>query len=306
MTQVWSDERMQSVLTTPGVDDLSGVVQTLRGWQHAGAPIQLHPGDVGWFGRFGAEATAAALRVWRHEGRIVALALLDGPQLARTAVNPSLLQDTSLARHMAADLVAPERGILPPGTAAVETAPGAVLHDALGDQGWGLDESWALLTKRLDGATEEAGAASEAAQLRIETVEAQHVGTWAAVHQAAFGMSHLDTSQIADRWLTMRSSPAFRDARTLLAFSGETAVAAATVWSAGPGAYGLIEPLGAHPDHRGRGLGRAITLSAASALQQLGSTVAVVVTPLSNPGAVATYKSAGFTSVGERRDRQRA
>ena len=51
-------------LGTPDVDGLGEVVAAMREWQVEGAPIQLHPGDLGWFWRFGAEATAAATRTW--------------------------------------------------------------------------------------------------------------------------------------------------------------------------------------------------------------------------------------------------
>jgi hypothetical protein len=47
--------------------------------------MQLHPGDVGWFWRFGAEATAAAARTWSRDGRILAVGLLDGPTLSGQA-----------------------------------------------------------------------------------------------------------------------------------------------------------------------------------------------------------------------------
>jgi ribosomal protein S18 acetylase RimI-like enzyme len=66
------------------------------------------------------------------------------------------------------------------------------------------------------------------------------------------------------------------------------------VWSAGPGRPGLIEPLGAHRDHRGRGYGRGITMAAAAALQEMGSSSVTVCTPASNVGGVAAYVSAGF------------
>lgn len=53
---------MAIVLGKPGVDGLSEAVSVLREWQYDGAPMQLHPGDLGWFWRFGVEATAAAVR----------------------------------------------------------------------------------------------------------------------------------------------------------------------------------------------------------------------------------------------------
>jgi ribosomal protein S18 acetylase RimI-like enzyme len=79
-------------------------------------------------------------------------------------------------------------------------------------------------------------------------------------------------------------------------------VAAATVWSAGAGKPGLLEPLGVHREHRGHGYGRAITLAAAAALQELGSSSAIVCTPSANVGGVATYRSAGFRALPEVRD----
>ena len=82
-------------------------------------------------------------------------------------------------------------------------------------------------------------------------------------------------------------------------------MAAVTLWSAGPGKPGLLEPMGVHPERRGQGYGKAITVAAAAALQGLGSSSAIVCTPSSNVGAVATYKSAGFQERTEIRDRYR-
>ena len=62
---------MATVLGQPGVDGLS-LVDVLREWQCDGAPMQLHPGDLGWFWRFGAEATAAAVRTWSRDGQVLA------------------------------------------------------------------------------------------------------------------------------------------------------------------------------------------------------------------------------------------
>ena len=58
---------MAIVLDKPGVDALSNAVGALQEWQYDGAPMQLHPGDLGWFWRFGAEATAAAVRTWTRD-----------------------------------------------------------------------------------------------------------------------------------------------------------------------------------------------------------------------------------------------
>src|SRR3954454_10839425 len=111
---------MSIALSTPGVEGLGEAVRVLREWQHDGAPVQLHPGDLGWYWRFGGEATAAAVRTWSRDGRILAIGLLDGPGLLRLAIAPEAGSDEELAQRMVADVTSPERGVLPQGDACVE------------------------------------------------------------------------------------------------------------------------------------------------------------------------------------------
>lgn len=81
----------------------------------------------------------------------------------------------------------------------------------------------------------------------------------------------------------------FVDARCLVAFDHQgDAVATVTVWSAGQGKPGLLEPMGVHSEHRRHRYGTAISAPAAGALQQLGASSAMVCSPKSNVGAVAT------------------
>jgi ribosomal protein S18 acetylase RimI-like enzyme len=63
--------------------------------------------------------------------------------------------------------------------------------------------------------------------------------------------------------------------------------------------------LGWPREHRGHGYGKAITVAAAAALQELGSSSAIVCAPSLNVGAVSTYKSAGFQQLPEIRDQCR-
>src|SRR5690606_21460086 len=111
---------MTIVLGAPGVDGLGGVAGVLREWQYEGAPVQLHPGDLGWFWRFGAEATAAAVRTWSRAGRILAVGLLDGPGLVRLAIAPDARQDEELARRLADDMTG--RAVLPEGKAQADAS----------------------------------------------------------------------------------------------------------------------------------------------------------------------------------------
>jgi ribosomal protein S18 acetylase RimI-like enzyme len=98
----------------------------------------------------------------------------------------------------------------------------------------------------------------------------------------------------------------YRDARCLLGYDPHgVAVAGATVWSAGPGKPGLLEPVGVHAEHRGHGYGRMISVAAAAELRKLGSSSAEVVARSANTAAVAAYRSAGFRLLPERLDRAR-
>ncbi|ANS79647.1 Acetyltransferase [Serinicoccus hydrothermalis] len=285
-------------LTTPGVDDLGQVLGALRSWQLPGAPVQLHPGDVGWFWRHGPEATAAALRVWTAPEGIRAVGLLDGPDLLRVGLRPDAQDDRELAERVVADVSEPARGVLPEGEVAVETPSGALVHDLLGERGWGEDEPWAVLRRDLARPVADPG-------MPVETVDAGTAEQWAQVHRLAFGGT-VSLEDTLTRWHRCAQGEAWADARCLLLRDGDGApVAGIIVWTAGPGRVGVVEPMGVHPEHRGRGHGRAVTLAGEAALRDLGAAAAVVATPLSNTGGVATYTSAGFERLPDRRDRRR-
>jgi ribosomal protein S18 acetylase RimI-like enzyme len=270
-------------------------VGVLREWQHDEAPLQLHPGDLGWFWRFGAKATAAAVRTWSRDGRILAVGLLDGPTLLRLTLAPDAQRNDELLQQLVADVSEPERGVLPAGKVSVEAPRGALVHDLLARAGWNADEPWTPLCRELTEPAPDPG-------LRIEVVGPEQAPVWTAVLRASFDGS----TSTPERWQAMAAGLPFADARCLVAYDDQTPsgnpVATVTVWSAGPGRPGLLEPLGVHREHRGRGYGTAISVAAAAALRELGSSSAIVCTPSGNSGAVATYESAGFRRLPERRD----
>ncbi|HZX09144.1 hypothetical protein [Kribbella sp.] len=94
-------------LSTAGTDELDTVVAVLRDWARENVPLQLHPGDLGWFWRFGIERTAAATRIWRRDGEIVAIGMLDEPDWVRTAIAPDAQRDEELAQRIVADVTDP-------------------------------------------------------------------------------------------------------------------------------------------------------------------------------------------------------
>lgn len=281
-------------LTTPTVDELGTAVQELRRWQADDAAWHLHPGDIGWFWRNGPQTTADAVRLWTRNGAVVAVGLLDGAHLLRLTTAPEVRHDRHLARRLAADISDPQIGVLPPGRASVEAPAAAALQHVLAQCGWGTDEPFTPLRRDLAQKVEDPG-------IRVEIVTEAESEDWAGVLRSAFGTA----SPTRSRWQAMASSFVYEDAACLLGYDREDAAAAVTVWSAGAGRPGLIEPMGVHENHRGRGFGRAITLAAAAALRTMGASSASVYTPSSNTGGVATYASAGFVALPSVLDRLR-
>ena len=154
----------------------------------------------------------------------------------------------------------------------------------LRSSGWVDDEPWTPLRRDLTAPVEDVG-------LRVEVVDEHNVRDRVEVHRAMFPGSAFTL----ERWQTMAAASPYRHARCLVGYGPDgAAVATVTVWSAGEGRPGLLEPLGVHRDHRGHGYGTAITRAAAAALREMGSSSATVCTPSSNAGGVAAYVSAGF------------
>jgi GNAT superfamily N-acetyltransferase len=278
------DRDVPIVLSTPGVDGLGEAVRVLREWQCDRAPVQLHPGDLGWHWRFGAEATAAAVRTWSRDGQFLAVGLLDGPGLVRLAIAPEAQHDEELAAQMVADVSQPDRGVLPGGSVSVEARSGGLFGRLLLDDGWDPGEPWTPLCRDLGERVEDCG-------VQVEVIGPERAQVRVAVQRAAFTGSTFTE----ERWHAMAAGGPYEDARCLVGYDDRgAAVAAATVWSAGSGRPGLLEPMGVHRDYRGHGYGTAITVAAAAALREMGSSSALVCTDSSNAGAVATYRSAGF------------
>ncbi|WP_307628555.1 GNAT family N-acetyltransferase [Streptomyces turgidiscabies] len=286
---------MTIVLGTPAVDGVRAAMAALRDWQYDGAPMQLHPGDIGWNCRFGTAETAGVVRTWSRNGRILAVGMLDSRTLVRMTVAPDAFRDEDLARRLVEDFSLPERGVQPDGAVSIEAPQGLLLHDLLTEEGWGVDEPWTPLFRDLAEPVEDPG-------VRIRAIGSEQAQGFADVLRSAFNTTRLTR----EYWHEMSAGPFYADARCLGACDDQGKVAAVvTVWSAGPGKPGLVEPMGVHEDHRGRGYGRAITVAGAAALRELGSSSVRVCTPSSNVGGVATYRAAGFEAQPEIRDRIR-
>ena len=245
--------------------DAGPALHALTAWTPARAPGGgVHPGDLGWHLRL----PGADVLLWTAGDEPMAAGFLDGDVL-RVTTAPG------------ADL---------PGLAADATGLAASAVDGLPIPGWQPrhDEPRLVLSRAPQPVPAAAG--------RARPVTGADVPDRVLVQRTAFTGSTFTV----DRWHTMRQSPAGHLAVDVLVRTpaGEPA-AAATGWFAGPGRCGLLEPVGTHPGHRGHGYGRDAVLGACGALTARGASAVAVVTPASNEAAVALYRSAGFTVVGE-------
>lgn len=190
------------------------------------------------------------------------------------------------------DINHPERGILPDKKVNVGAPSGSLVQDMLADADWGTDEPWAPLCRNLTEPVEKPG-------VRVKVIGPEQAHVWAARLRVSFEGSRFTE----EPWHAMAGGTPYADARCLVGYDNQgDAVACVTVWSVGQGKPGLLEPMGVDQNHRGRGYGKAITVASVTALQDMGASSAIVYTPSSNIGAVATYLSAGFQPLPEVRD----
>lgn len=278
---------MSLTLQTATVTSLEEVVEAVASWQQEGASVQLHPGDLGWNWSLGAVELAGATRVWRRDGQIVAVGLVEDAGLVRMGLAPAVDGDESVAARLLADLSDPACGVLTAADVSVEARSGTAFRALLAESGWQAGDPWTPLRRDLADPVEDGG-------LRIAVVDEHNAPVRVAVQRAAFAGSAFTL----ERWQAMAAASPYRRGRCLIGYDvAGAAVAAVTVWSAGEGRPGLLEPLGVHRDHRGHRHGTAISLAAAAALREMGASSATVCTPSSNVGAVATYVSAGYRTL---------
>ena len=111
------------------------------------------------------------------------------------------------------------------------------------------------------------------------------------VHRAAFAPSKMTVEKYAI--LLARDHYAFERDIVLEAADG-TFAAFAMCWMDEAGSVGEFEPVGVHPDHQRRGLGRVIMRHGLRLMRAAGLRDAMVFSLRTNAASEALYRSAGF------------
>ena len=119
-----------------------------------------------------------------------------------------------------------------------------------------------------------------------------------AAHRAAFAPSEMTLEQYS----RMEAFPHYAPERDRVVIAPDGSVAAfTTAWWDPVAHVGELEPVGTHPDHRRRGLARAVCLAALSQLARLGARYVVINTSRSNVAAEGLYEGLGCERVTTRR-----
>ncbi len=138
-------------------------------------------------------------------------------------------------------------------------------------------------------------AASLPATYEIRSIRSKDKGSWAKMMRAA-GFAGWTRARI-DEWL---AAPERRDGSRVVIHEGQ--VVAATFATRNSPTTGALDYVAAHPDHSGRGLGRAVCLGVLNYLTAKGYTEVTLSTDDFRLAALKVYLDLGFKPVIQRPD----
>jgi len=281
------------------VDDLRAAGRVMsRAWRAGGELVAATPAAIEWWHASTApDPLGAHLRLWSDDGADVGWSWHDGDEVEWHVWTGSAQRDAEVFRAILESAVA-EAGVRPVGSWAAEDEPDAIAalvelgfeatDKRLSQFQWrpsagGADTSRAD-TPRLD--------APLPGGYRIRSVSGpEEVPARVDVHRAAFTPSKL-TVEKYQRLLTL---PHYRlDDDLVVEAPDGTLAAFAMAWWDPDGAVGEFEPVGTHPDHRRRGLSRALLTWGMRRYAARGARVVQVYSDTTNAASEALYESVGF------------
>ena len=220
---------------TPTVDLLPLIAEQLSLWQRDPWAGHIHPGDLGWHSSVGPEQMAKDLRVWTLEGVPIAMGMLDGSEVLRMAIDPSLANDKNVADRLAHNLNEPDSGLFTGGEAIIEARGAHALSAALKAAGWVDDEPWTPMALDLTGALDMTRL--DRSGIRVEQACPAAADVWTSIHWSSFKGTPYDDearSRFVQRWTRLMTGPFADRAHSLVAYDPDgTPVAVTTVWTAG-------------------------------------------------------------------------
>jgi predicted N-acetyltransferase YhbS len=257
----------------------------------------LRVGDLAWLARHSTHRELAPdIRLWEADGALVAWAFArsnGGFNLLTTADAASgdlfdrmldFVADAARAAVAAGD---PPVDLYTYGIVSSRSPQDRALAEALERRGFHPSGPMGgTLGRRLDE-VERPTVPSGYTRAAVRTAE--HLIGRVEAHRAAFAPSELTVGAYRR---VRRAWPYREDLDRVVVDDTGTVVAFCTAWLDEEQAAGLLEPVGVHPAHQRRGLGRAVCLDALGALHAAGAETAQV--GYLTEAALATYRSIGF------------
>jgi mycothiol synthase len=258
-----------------------------------------HPGDVLWLlHRDPAYDPRSEVRLWEDGGGLVGFAWLEEPDGVVMQVRPDLRGrgpvEEEMLRWAAGRLADPRRN---PGG---ELWTRALSEDARLDAlllrlGFARDPDHALKMHRPLGPTIPQPRPPQGWTVRPIEDGDRELEKRLALHHAVWPSSRMTPGA----YRSLREAPGYAPELDLVAVGPDGSFGAYCLcWPDPASGVGLFEPLGTHPDFRGRGLGRAVMVEGLRRLRASGAEAALVTAFSANEAAAGLYRSVGFRTVG--------
>ncbi len=287
-------------------------------WRTAAPNVNATPADLEWWVASLAPGSdlGQRVRLWTGgDDRVLAYGWLNPPGDLDWHQRADLPPATRAAYVDAAIEWAAQRaiadasagGIDPPGVLqAWAMDSDDVLRGLLADRGWAPspEPAYTHWYRRLDGAAPIEPLPPVPAGYRLRPVRLPaDLESRVEVHRDAFAPSRLST----DKYRVLASMPRYAPERDLVVEAPDGSLAAfAMVWWVPEAGVGEFEPVGTHPDHRRRGLARALLRAGLGVLRRAGARGALVFSRTSNEASEGLYRSVGFEAVTHHRAWTRA
>ena len=245
-----------------------------------------------WHGSSWPDELGEHLRLWTIDGRDVAWTWHDSGEVEWMVRTGDAADDRAAMDGILATVVA-EAGDGAVATWSAEDDPGALA--ALAAAGFGpADRQLSQWQRRLDGdAVRDLPPVPDLpAGYRIRAVRGrEELAARVEVHRAAFVPSRLNVQ----KYERLAATPPYRFEDDLVVEAPDGSLAAfAMAWWDPVGCVGEFEPVGTHPRHQRRGLGRALLRHGLHRFVGLGATVVQVYSDAANDASEALYAAVGF------------
>src|SRR4051794_3571282 len=263
-------------------------------------------GDLEWWTALGGPDAdwPARIRLWEDGGRVVAWAWFNTPTALDWFVTAALGSDVQAA--IRDDILEWHRGVataapVPAGEDRSDAAAqlevwapdGSAEADHVVSRGWTATD--VLLTQYHQPLDVEIELPRLAEGYRLRTMRGpQDIPDRVEIHRAAFAPSKMTVEKYE---ILVRQDHYAFDRDVVIEAPDGSFAAFTMAWADPAGSIGELEPVGTHPDHQRRGLGRVVTTEALRRLRAAGLRDAMVFSLRSNTPSEALYRSVGFREI---------